>query len=68
MADKKDNNDPSKEELQKSDGDFVEPSDSQLPDPEQAANEWGTLEDIFEERVVDDDPFATNIHQNKDGA
>ena len=43
-------------------GDFVEPSDTHLPDPEQVADEWGNLEDdISEEPVVDDDPFATNL-------
>ena len=43
-------------------GDFVEPSDTHLPDPEQVADEWGNLEDdISEESAVDDDPFATNL-------
>ena len=44
------------------DGDFVEPSDAHLPDPEKVVDEWGNLEDeISEEPVVDDDdPFATN--------
>ena len=61
MADKKDNNDPCKEEPNNNNGDFVEPSDeAHLPDSEQVATEWGNLEDdIPEEPVVDDgNPFA----------
>ena len=44
-------------------GDFVEPSDAHLPDPEQVADEWSNLEDDISEEpiVVDDDPFATNL-------
>ena len=41
-----------------------------LPDPEEVANEWGNLEDdISEEPIDDDNPFATmpiDVHQNED--
>ena len=52
-------------------GDFIEPSDDHLPDPDQVSSEWGNLEDDISEEPIDndEDPFATmpinNIHQNE---